>query len=292
MTRILEELINLLKLEPIEANIFRGQSQDLGWGRVFGGQVLGQALSAAQQTVDKNRHVHSFHSYFLREGDSSMPIVYNVDCIRDGRSFATRCVVAIQKGRPIFNLSASFQIEETGFEHQSVMPEVSVPGNLHNEHALAKKYRDVIPPPLLKRLSCDTPIEIRFADPEDPLKEPVRSPTNKVWLRANGTLPDDPGLHKYLLAYASDFQLLPTCLYPHGAAGFQKPVQVASLDHAMWFHRPFRMDEWLLHSIESPSASGARGLARGEIFNQQGQLVASTIQEGLIRDRSGTKVSN
>lgn len=285
MTAVLDELINLLKLEPIEANIFRGQSQDLGWGRVFGGQVLGQALSAARQTVDKARHVHSFHSYFLREGDSSMPIVYNVDCIRDGRSFTTRRVVAIQKGRPIFNLSASFQIEEEGFSHQSPMPEVSPPDQLNNEHDLVEKYRDLIPSPLKKRLLTDTPIEIRFADPVDPLKESSREPTNKIWLRANGQLPDDPGLHKYLLAYASDFQFLPTSLFPYGAFTFQRKVQVASLDHAMWFHRPFRMDEWLLHSVESPSASGARGLVRGQIFNQAGELVASTIQEGLIRDR-------
>ena len=286
MTAVLNELIKLLELEPIEANIFRGQSQDLGWGRVFGGQVLGQALSAARQTVDKNRHVHSFHSYFLREGDSSMPIVYNVDCIRDGRSFTTRRVVAIQKGRPIFNLSASFQIEEEGFNHQSPMPEVSPPDQLENEHSLVEKYRDLIPPPLQKRLMTDTPIEIRFADPKDPLKESSREPTNKFWLRANGQLPDDSGLHKYLLAYASDFQFLPTSLFPYdGVFTFQRKVQVASLDHAMWFHRPFRMDEWLLHSVESPSASGARGLVRGQIFNQTGELVASTMQEGLIRNR-------
>ncbi|OED43936.1 acyl-CoA thioesterase II [Endozoicomonas sp. (ex Bugula neritina AB1)] len=285
MTAVLDELITLLRLEPIEANIFRGQSQDLGWGRVFGGQVLGQALSAARQTVDKSRHVHSFHSYFLREGDSSMPIVYNVDCIRDGRSFTTRRVVAIQKGRPIFNLSASFQIEEDGFNHQAPMPTVSPPDDLDNEHALVEKYKDLIPPPLKKRLLTDTPIEIRFADPADPLKESSREPTNKIWLRANGQLPDDPGLHKYLLAYASDFQFLPTSLFPYGAFAFQRKVQVASLDHAMWFHRPFRMDEWLLHSVESPTASGARGLVRGQIFNQAGDLVASTMQEGLIRDR-------
>ena len=285
MTAVLDELVKLLQLEQIEANIFRGQSQDLGWGRVFGGQVLGQALSAARQTVDKSRHVHSFHSYFLREGDSSLPIVYNVDCIRDGRSFATRRVVAIQKGRPIFNLSASFQIEEKGFSHQSPMPEVSPPDNLNNEHDLVDKYKDLIPPPLKKRLLTETPIEIRFADPIDPLKESSRKPTNKVWLRANGQLPDDPGLHKYLLAYASDFQFLSTSLFPYGAYTFQRKIQVASLDHAMWFHRPFKMDEWLLHCVESPSASGARGLVRGQVFNQAGELVASTMQEGLIRDR-------
>ena len=287
MTAVLDELITLLKLEPIEVNIFRGQSQDLGWGRVFGGQVLGQALSAARQTVDNDRRIHSFHSYFLREGDSSLPIVYNVDCIRDGRSFTTRRVVAIQKGRPIFNLSASFQIEEEGFSHQSSMPEVPSPEHLDNEQTLVQKYRDLIPPPLQKRLLTETPIEIRFAEPEDPLKEPFREATNKFWLRANGQLPDDPGLHRYLLAYASDFQFLPTALFPYGAYALKRKIQVASLDHAIWFHRPFRMDEWLLHSVESPSASGARGLVRGQVFNQAGELVASTIQEGLIRNREG-----
>lgn len=290
MTKVLEELTELLRLEPIEENIFRGQSQDLGWGRIFGGQVLGQALSAAQQTVDSSRHVHSFHSYFLRVGDSSRPIVYNVDCIRDGRSFTTRRVVAIQKGRPIFNMSVSFQIEEEGFEHQDLMPEVPGPENLDNEHALARKYKDIIPPPLLKRLTGETPIEIRFAEPTDPLKDQVRPAINKLWIRSNGKLPDMQGIHKYLLAYASDFQFLPTSLLPHGAGTFQKPVQVASLDHAMWFHRRFRMDDWLLYSVESPTASGARGLVRGQIFDRAGCLVATTIQEGLIRDRSNTKV--
>ncbi len=285
MNNVLEELLTLLKLEPIEANIFRGQSQDLGWGRVFGGQVLGQALSAARQTVDSERHVHSFHSYFLREGAADLPIVYDVDCIRDGKSFNTRRVVAIQKGRPIFNLSASFQIEETGFEHQDPMPEVPEPDDLYNEQDLVQKYKDIIPPQLQKRLLTETPIEIRFIDPADPMQEPVREPQNKVWFRATGKLPDDSGLHKYLLAYASDFQFLPTSLFPHGATHFQKKIQMASLDHAMWFHRKFRMDDWLLYSVDSPSASGARGLVRGKIFNRAGQLVASTVQEGLIRNR-------
>ncbi|MGO0305951.1 acyl-CoA thioesterase II [Endozoicomonas acroporae] len=291
MSDVLEELINQLKLEPIENNIFRGQSQDLGWGRVFGGQVLGQALSAARQTVDPERHVHSFHSYFLREGDSSKPIVYTVDCIRDGRSFNTRRVVAVQNGRPIFHLSASFHLNESGFEHQDPMPNVIPPDEALSEKALIQRHSNLIPKPLQKRLLSDTPIEIRFADPVDPMAEDTRAPHHKIWIRANGKLPDNPGLHKYLLAYASDFQFLPTSMYPHGAAAFQKPVQIASLDHAMWFHRPFRMDEWLLHSIESTHASGARALVRGQIFNQAGVMVASTIQEGLVRPiRVQTKV--
>ncbi|WP_257285564.1 acyl-CoA thioesterase II [Endozoicomonas sp. SESOKO1] len=291
MSEVLEELVNQLKLEPIEDNIFRGQSQDLGWGRVFGGQVLGQALSAARQTVDPERHVHSFHSYFLREGDSSKPIVYTVDCIRDGRSFNTRRVVAVQNGRPIFNMSASFQLNESGFEHQDPMPGVIPPDEALSEKVLIQRHSDLIPKPLQKGLLSDTPIEIRFAAPVDPLAEETRAPNHKIWIRANGKLPDNPGLHKYLLAYASDFQFLPTCLYPHGAAGFQKPIQIASLDHAMWFHRPFRMDEWLLHCVESTTASSARALVRGQVFNQAGVLVASTIQEGLVRPiKAQTKV--
>lgn len=283
MSDVLEELVNLLKLEPIENRIFRGQSQELGWGRVFGGQVLGQALSAARQTVEPERHVHSFHSYFLREGDSSKPIVYTVDCIRDGKSFNTRRVVAIQDGHPIFNLSASFQVSEQGLEHQDPMPEVIPAEEALSERALILRHQDLIPKPLQKRLLSDNPIEIRFADPADPLATSTRPPNHKVWLRANGKLPDNPGLHKYLLAYASDFQFLTSCLYPHGLASFQKPMQIASLDHAMWFHRPFRMDDWLLHCVESTTASGARALVRGQVFNQSGELVASTMQEGLIR---------
>ena len=283
MSEVLEELVNLLKLEPIENRIFRGQSQELGWGRVFGGQVLGQALSAARQTVEPERHVHSFHSYFLREGDSSKPIVYTVDCIRDGKSFNTRRVVAIQDGHPIFNLSASFQVSEQGLEHQDPMPKVIPAEEALSERALIIRHQDLIPKPLQKRLLSDNPIEIRFADPADPLATSTRPPNHKVWLRTNGKLPDNPGLHKYLLAYASDFQFLTSCLYPHGLASFQKPMQIASLDHAMWFHRPFRMDDWLLHCVESTTASGARALVRGQVFNQSGELVASTMQEGLIR---------
>ncbi|WP_067517148.1 acyl-CoA thioesterase II [Endozoicomonas ascidiicola] len=284
MNEVLEELINQLSLEPIENNIFRGQSQDPGWGRVFGGQVIGQALSAARQTVDPARHVHSFHSYFLREGDSSKPIVYTVDCIRDGRSFTTRRVVAVQNGKPIFNLSASFHIDEPGYEHQDKMPDVIAPEEAMSETELGEKYIDLIPAGMKKHLSTAKPIEIRFADPLDPMADNGRAPNHKIWIRANGQLPDNSGLHKYLLAYASDFQFLSASLYPHGGAGFQKPIQIASLDHAMWFHRPFRMDEWLLHCVESTTAHGARALVRGQIFNQAGELVASTTQEGLIRE--------
>ena len=286
MDNLLQELVELLSLEPLENNIFRGQSQDLGYGRIYGGQVLGQALSAAQQTVAEDRHVHSFHSYFLREGDTRLPVIYNVESTRNGNSFDTRQVAAIQKGRPIFTLAASFQKEEDGFNHQDSMPTVDSPENLTDEYAIRLKFKDVIPEKLRDKVLFKSPIEIRPAEPKNPYLPKSREPVNKIWFRAAGQLPDNPAIHKYLLAYASDFQLLPTTLFPHGIAFFQPDVQVASLDHAMWFHRSFRIDEWLLYSMDSPSASGARGLARGQIFNQQGQLVASTIQEGLIRPRA------
>lgn len=285
MSKVLDELLEQLKLEAIEENIFRGQSQDYGLGRVYGGQVIGQALSAARQTVPSERHVHSFHSYFLREGDVNLPIVYNVDCIRDGKSFTTRRVVAIQKGRPIFNLSASFHIQEEGFEHQDDMPACENPEGLISDQALKSQMKDFLPPTIRERLQSESPIDIRYEEPSNPYIPEKCPPLNKVWFKAAGTMPDVPGVHKYLLAFASDMPFLPTALFPHGVRFLQPNLQVASLDHAMWFHRPFRMDEWLLYSIDSPTASGARGLVRGQIFDQQGRLVASTIQEGLIRQR-------
>ncbi len=286
MSDVLKELIELLTLERIEAHLFRGQSQDLGWGTVFGGQVLGQALSAAIQTVPQDRHVHSLHGYFLRPGDVDQPIVYDVDNIRDGRSFATRRVVAIQHGKPIFNLSASFQIEESGFQHQAPMPDAPSPDELASEQDLARAILDKIPPPLQERATSDRPLELRPVRPLDPLQPDVREPHRMVWYRANGDLPDDPRYHQCLLTYASDFSFMTTALLPHGVSWLTPKMQVASLDHAMWFHRPFRMDQWLLHVIESPSASGSRGLALGRFYTQDGQLVASTAQEGLIRQRS------
>jgi len=283
---VLEELVELLGLEKIEENLFRGQSQDLGWGTVFGGQVLGQALSAAVQTVPSERHVHSLHGYFLRPGDVDRPIVYEVDRIRDGSSFTTRRVVAIQHGRAIFNLSTSFQIEEDGFEHQNEMPEVPEPEDLLSEQTLARRVADKIPEPLRERAIADRPIEIRAVQPSNPFNPRVRPPRRKVWYRTAGELPDDPALHRYMLAYASDFSFLTTSLQPHGVSWLTDGMQVASLDHAMYFHRPFRVDDWLLHVIESPSASGARGLVRGQFYTRDGMLVASTVQEGLIRNHN------
>lgn len=291
MSRVLEELVSLLALERLEENLFRGQSQDLGWGLVFGGQVLGQALSAAVQTVPSDRAVHSLHGYFLRPGNVSKPIIYDVDRIRDGRSFTTRRVVAIQAGRAIFNLSASFQLEEPGFEHQGEMPSAPPPDGLKSERELWMERLERIPKKFHARATAKRPIEIVPVDPVDPLHPEVKEPQHQVWVRASGALPDDPALHRYLLAYCSDFGFMTVAMRPHGATWIDPSMQVASIDHAMWFHRPFRLDEWLLHTIESPSASGARGLVLGRFFRQDGTLVASTAQEGLIRRRGAQKDS-
>ncbi len=295
MRPVLSELIDILSLERIEENIFRGQSQDLGWGRVFGGQVLGQSLSAAEQTVPEDRYVHSLHSYFLRPGDASKPIVFTVDPIRDGRSFTTRRVVAVQDGRAIFNLSASFQIEEGGLDHQTAeMPEnVPGPDDLLSERELGLRYLDklpeaaraAVPRAMRERIVCERPIEIRPVAPQHPTKPKVAEPIKHVWFRASSPLPDRRSLHQYLIAYASDFHLLGSTLKPHGVSWLTPGIQIASLDHAMWFHRSFRFDDWLLYDIHGGTAQGARGLARGRWFTRDGVLVASTMQEGLIRDR-------
>jgi acyl-CoA thioesterase-2 len=281
---VLEELLTLLKLEPIEENLFRGQSQDLGFGSVFGGQVLGQALSAAYQTIPEGRWAHSLHAYFLRMGDATRPIVYQVDRIRDGRSFTTRRVVALQKGRAIFNMAASFQVEEPGFEHQDPPPE-AVPGpeGIQSELELAQRVADKIPPVIREKLLCSKPIEIRPVNPINPFAPEKRAPVRTTWFRAIDRLPDDPAVHQYLLAYASDFGLVITSLYPHGHSFWEPQMQVASLDHAMWFHRDFRMDEWLLYVMSSPNANRSRGLSSGRIYTRDGRLVASAVQEGLIR---------
>jgi acyl-CoA thioesterase II len=285
MSEVLQQLVDLLSLEQLEVNLFRGQSQDLGWGQVFGGQVLGQALSAAVQTVPAERVVHSLHGYFLLTGKVDKPIVYDVERIRDGGSFTTRRVVAIQDGQAIFSMSASFQIVQQGFEHQDEMPEMPGPENLPSQVELARRIADKIPSPLRERFTADSPIEIRSIKPMNYLAPDKRPPQSAAWYKANGSLPDDPAIHRYVAAYASDFNFLATAMYPHGVSWLMPTMQVASLDHAMWFHRPFRMDEWLLHVVESPSASGGRGLVRGKMFNRNGELVASTAQEGLMRVR-------
>ena len=283
MSDVLQNLLEVLKLEQIEVNLFRGQSQDLGFGRVYGGQVIGQALSAAKKTVEKGRHVHSFHSYFLREGDDKLPIIYEVDCIRDGRSFNTRRIKAIQKGRAIFSMSASFQVQEDGLEHQAEMPATTDPEGLESDLTRALRLKDFIPEAKRDKLLSDKPIEMRVVHPVDMINPQPAGNTKQVWLKTTGEMPDDQRIHNYLLAYASDFNFITTALQPHGTSIWDRKMQVASLDHSMWFHRSFRMDDWLLYSIDSPSASGARGLVRGQIFDREGRLVASTTQEGLIR---------
>lgn len=285
MSSVLQELLELLRLERLEQNLFRGQSRDPGWGTVYGGQVLGQALSAAAQTVPDDRVAHSLHGYFLRSGDVNAPIIYDVDCIRDGKSFTTRRVVAIQHGRAIFNMAASFQIVEDGYDHHTPMPEAPKPETLRTERELARTIADKIPEPLRSRVLSERPIEVRPVNPTNPLAPKKGPPHRQVWYRSIEALPDDINVHQCLLAYASDFYFLDTALLPHGASAFMPNIQAASLDHSMWFHRSFRIDDWLLYDIESPSASAARGLSRGQFFDQSGRLVASTAQEGLMRRR-------
>lgn len=285
MQPVLARLVELLGLERLDRDLFRGRSQDLGWGQIFGGQVLGQALSAAAQTVDADRPVHSLHGYFMRAGDVARPILYQIDRLRDGASFTTRRVAAIQEGEAIFSLEASFQRAEDGFEHQDAMPEVPAPDQLRSELELASAIGDQLPPALRAIALADRPIEIRPVELRDPLRPRVAAPRRHMWYRAIDALPDDPALHRYLLAYASDFSFLGTAMDPHGVSWLQPGMQVASLDHVMWFHRPFRFDDWLLYAVDSPSASGGRGLVRGQFFDRAGRLVASTAQEGLIRRR-------
>jgi acyl-CoA thioesterase-2 len=276
-------LKDLLKLERIEHNIFRGDSRDIGSPNVFGGQVLGQALNAATRTVDQGRIPHSLHAYFILPGDMTTPILYEVDRIRDGRSFTTRRVVAIQHGKPIFNLSTSFQKVEDGMDHQSEMPDVPPPDDLPSMSDLRKSLLKVAPEKYHRFLKPEWPIEIRLLDPVNPFQPEKKEPIKFVWMRAIDRLPDDPGIHCCALAYASDFNLLSTAMLPHGITYNSGKVRAASLDHAMWFHRSFRADEWLLYAINSPTASNARGLAMGNIFTQDGTLVATVAQEGLIR---------
>lgn len=288
MSDVLAELVSLLGLEKIEENLFRGQSQDLGWGRVYGGQVLGQALSAAVQTVEeKDRHPHSLHAYFLRPGRVDKPIVYDVDRIRDGGSFTTRRVVAIQDGKAIFHLSASFQAWESGFEHQDEMPSnVPRPEDVMTDKEVMGEHAAKIPEPILRQRLSKRPFEVRLLDePSDPISPEASAPDRMLWFKTVDRLPDDPALHHYLLAYASDYSFMTTALKPHGVAWLTPGMQVASLDHVMWFHQPFRVDEWLLHVVHSPAASSARGLVTGSVYTQDGRLVASTAQEGLIRPR-------
>lgn len=282
MHPVLDDLITLLKLERIEKNIFRGDSRDIGSAQVFGGQVLGQALSAAQHTVE-GRVAHSLHAYFLRRGDMDAPIIYEVDRARDGGSFSNRRVVAIQHGRPIFNLAASYQNPEQGLDHQAEMPDVPGPEGLKDLAEVASDHLDKLPEKLRRFMTDKRPFDFRPVEPivlDDPRP---REAVKHVWIRTVDKLPDDHALHQNLLAYVSDYELLGTATLPHGLPFGRGKVIMASLDHALWFHRKVKIDEWLLYAMDSPNASGARGYARGQLFTQDGRLVASTTQEGLIR---------
>lgn len=282
MDQRIADLLTLLELEQLEVNLFRGGSRDTGSPQVFGGQVLGQALTAASATVE-GRIVHSLHAYFLRRGDFNAPIVYQVDRSLDGHSFSNRRVVAIQHGQQIFNMAASFQVPEDGFDHQIRMPQVPPPEELSDSSQPPRDLLERLPERIRRFFEQPLPFEFRSVQPIDYLRHRPSEPTRQLWFRAVSRLPDDEKLHRCLLAYVSDYFLLDTATLPHGASFLQGSLIMASIDHAMWFHRPLRVDEWLLYATESPSASGARGFARAGLFNRDGRLVASTAQEGLVR---------
>ncbi len=287
MTTAVQDLLAILDLERIEVNLFRGRSPQVGWQRVFGGQVIGQALVAACRTVEDiaERPPHSLHAYFLLAGDPKVPIVYEVDRIRDGRSFTTRRVVAIQHGHAIFSMSVSFQLGEPGLDHQAEMPDVPGPEELPSEAEIRARVLPTMPDPVRRYYERDRPIELRPVEFERYLGKKFSDGRFNVWIRATGPLPDAAAIHQCVLAYASDLTLLDAALVPHGRTVFEKTIMAASLDHALWFHRPFRADDWLLYAQDSPNAFAARGFARGLIFTRQGLLVASVAQEGLIRER-------
>jgi acyl-CoA thioesterase-2 len=284
MSAALDQLLSILDLERLEENLFRGLSPQVGWQRVFGGQVIGQALVAACRTVE-DRTAHSLHAYFLRAGDPSVPIIYEVDRIRDGGSFSTRRVVAVQHGHAIFSMAASFQKEEAGLEHQMAMPDVPPPEDLPSEAELKAKFIDKLPEPVKAYWEHERPIEIRPADLSRYFSAETRDPSQQVWIKATGDLGDDLALHQCVLAYASDFTLLDTALIAHGRFVFDPNLMLASLDHAIWFHESFRADDWLLYVQDSPSSGGGRAFCRGTLFTRDGRLVASTAQEGLVRER-------
>ena len=283
----IKALLQLLDLEPIEENIFRGQSAAVGSKRVFGGQVLAQALQSAIRTVPEDRFVHSLHGYFILPGDVSQPIIFEVDRIRDGGSFTTRRVIAIQKGRAIFNMSASFQKLQGGFDHQVSMPNVQPPDALMSWDDLVAKMGDQLPEGIRKFLEISHPIEFRPVERVHPMLSGKLQPIRHVWMKSKGGMPDEVTAHQAVLAYSSDYNLLTTALLPHGDQVAKTKIQMASHSHARWFHRPFRADEWLLYAIDSPSGSNARGFTKGSIFNQDGVLVASVAQECLIRPLEG-----
>lgn len=277
-------LTELLKLEKIEQGLFRGQSWDLGYRALFGGQVMGQALAAAQQTLPDGRVTHSFHSYFLLPGDANFPVVYDVENVRDGRSFSTRRIKAVQNGRNIFYMTASFQSPEVGLEHQfAEMPDVPQPEDVEPDIKFYEDYLDQISDRMREALSYHKPLDIRTVQTIDPGSPEVSEPKRYIWMKAEESFKGMTDINQAALAYASDYHFLATSLQPHGISVRNKQLRMATIDHAMWFHHPFNLDEWLLYSAESPFSGGARGLVRGQFFNQKGLLVASTMQEGLMR---------
>lgn len=283
-TAAMKQLLSILDLETLEMDLFRGNSPQVGWQRVFGGQVIGQALIAAQRTVDSARHVHSLHGYFMRPGDPTIPIIYEVDRMRDGSSFNTRHVLAKQHGKAIFSLLASFQIEESGLDYQMPMPEgLPLPEQLMGDRDIPELYLNAAPANVRRYWEQDRPVELKPVSMTHYFSREKLPPAQHVWVRARGIVPDDRALQAAILAYLSDMTLLDTSLHPHGRTIFDRDIQVASLDHSMWFHRPFRMDDWLLYTQDTPSSSGARGFNRGSLYTRDGVLVASVAQEGLIR---------
>jgi acyl-CoA thioesterase-2 len=283
MDERLAALVRLLELERLEVNLFRGESRDIGSPQVFGGQVLGQALKAAYGTVEPDRRAHSLHAYFLKRGDFNAPIVYFVDRSRDGHSFTSRRVTAIQHGEQIFHMAASFQVPQPGLEHQIVMPAVPEPETLSDSSMPPSGALNQLPEKMRKFYSQVHPFEFRMTDPIDPLQPRNAPPLQHIWIRAVDRLPDDDVLHHCLFAYVSDFRLLGTAVRPHALSFASGKLMLASIDHAMWFHWPVRVDQWLLYAMDSPSASGSRGFARGSVFTRDGRLVGSTAQEGLMR---------
>jgi acyl-CoA thioesterase II len=280
----LQAVLRILDLEPLEVNLFRGRSPQSGWQRVFGGQVIGQALVAACRTVD-GRQPHSMHAYFLLPGDPKVPIIYEVDRIRDGKSFTTRRVVAIQHGAAIFSSSVSFHNGEAWIEHQARMPDVPPPEALPSESQVGGEVLEHMPEAVRRYYERERPIELRPVEFDRYLGKKIDDGRFHVWIRATGKLPDEPAIHQCVLAYASDMMLLDSALIPHGRTVFEPTIMAASLDHALWFHRPFRADEWLLYAQDSPNLWGSRGFSRGLIFANDGTLVASVCQEGLLRER-------
>jgi len=281
---LLNDLLALLSLEKLDQGLYRGNSQNLGLPQVFGGQVIGQALSATKDTLKDLRPVHSLHSYFLRPGDASKPIIYDVEVLRDGRSISTRRVKAIQYGKPIFFMTASFHVEADGLEHQVKMPQVEGPENLASTRDRIRKLALESSMPIPERFEQKSPIEIRPVESFSPLKPETTDPIRHVWMKTRGDMPDDSRVHKYMLAYASDMAFLPVAGQPHGISFFTKNFQMATIDHSMWFHRDFRFDDWLLYQIESPTATNQRGFVLGKFFDLKGRLVASTAQEGVMRE--------